>query len=85
MDANGLLSRRPETGVVPFVVAGVSIMHPRLFATAPAGAFSLNALWDQAIASERLYGLRLEGKWMHVGSPLGLVEAETALSEADRA
>ncbi|MGI9476863.1 MAG: nucleotidyltransferase family protein, partial [Hyphomicrobiaceae bacterium] len=85
MDANGLLSRRPETGVVPFVFAGVSIMHPRLFANAPADAFSLNALWDQAIASERLYGLRLEGKWMHVGSPLGLAEAETALSEADRA
>ena len=31
MDPNGLLSRRDEAGVVPFVFAGVSIMHPRLF------------------------------------------------------
>ncbi len=85
MDPNGVLSRRNETGVVPFVFAGVSIMHPRLFEDAPDGPFSLNLLWDRAIAAGRLYGLRLEGKWMHVGTPLGLAEAETALSEADRA
>ena len=57
----------------------------RLFEDAPAGAFSLNRLWGRAIAAGRLYGLRLEGRWMHVGSPLGLSQAETALAEADRA
>jgi len=85
MDPEGQLSRRDEAGVVPFVFAGVSIMHPRLFSDAPDGPFSLNLLWDRAITAGRLYGLRLEGRWMHVGSPLGLAEAEMALAEADRA
>ena len=85
MDPQGQLSRRGEQGVVPFVFTGVSITHPRLFEDAPDGAFSLNLLWDRALAAGRLYGLRLEGRWMHVGSPLGLSQAETALAEADRA
>lgn len=83
MDATGLVSRRDENGVVPFVYTGVSIMHPRLFDGAPEGPFSMNVLWDKAIEEERLYGMRLEGKWMHVGSPLGLAEAEAALSAVD--
>ncbi len=85
MDPQGQLSRRGEHGVVPFVFTGVSIAHPRLFEGAPQGAFSLNQLWDRAMTAGRLYGLRLEGRWMHVGSPLGLAEAEAALAEADHA
>lgn len=85
MDSQGRVSRRGEQGVVPFVFAGLSIAHPRLFADAPNGPFSLNLLWDRAIAEERLFGVRLEGKWMHVGSPLGLAEAEAELAAADTA
>jgi MurNAc alpha-1-phosphate uridylyltransferase len=81
MDSQGRVSRRGEHEVAPFAFTGVSIMHPRLFEDAPAGAFSLNRLWDRAIATGRLYGLRLEGRWMHVGSPLGLAEAERALAK----
>ena len=81
MDSQGRVSRRGEHEVAPFAFTGVSIMHPRLFEDAPAGAFSLNRLWDRAIAAGRLYGLRLEGRWMHVGSPLGLAEAEQALAK----
>jgi MurNAc alpha-1-phosphate uridylyltransferase len=79
MDSQGRVSRRGEHEIAPFAFTGVSIMHPRLFEGAPGGAFSLNRLWDRAIAAGRLYGLRLEGRWMHVGSPLGLAEAEQAL------
>ena len=81
MDSQGRVSRRSEHEVAPFAFTGVSIMHPRLFEDAPAGAFSLNRLWGRAIAAGRLYGLRLEGRWMHVGSPLGLAEAERALAK----
>ena len=81
MDSRGRVSRRGEHEIAPFAFTGVSIMHPRLFEEAPAGAFSLNRLWDRAIAAGRLYGLRLEGRWMHVGSPLGLAEAEQALAK----
>jgi MurNAc alpha-1-phosphate uridylyltransferase len=76
MDAGGLLSRRPEHKDAPFVFTGVSIAHPRMFEGAPQGKFSLNKLWDRAIEVRRLYGLRLDGAWMHVGTPEALAEAE---------
>lgn len=83
MGPRGEVTRRGENEVAPFVFTGVSIMHPRLFDDTPDGAFSMNILWDRAIETGRLYGLRLEGRWMHVGSPLGLVEAERILQSAD--
>jgi MurNAc alpha-1-phosphate uridylyltransferase len=79
MEASGVLTRRRERVEAPFVFAGVSIAHPRLFAGAPAGAFSLNKLWDGAIAERRLYGTRLDGVWMHIGTPEALAEAEQRL------
>ncbi len=45
MDADGMLSRRPEQKDAPFVFTGVSIAHPRMFEGAPDGKFSLNKLW----------------------------------------
>ncbi|HEX7075135.1 MAG TPA: nucleotidyltransferase family protein [Hyphomicrobiaceae bacterium] len=79
MSPDGLLQRRPERELAPFVFTGVSIAHPRLFDGAPEGAFSLNQLWDRAIQQRRLYGIRLDGTWMHVGTPAALAEAEQAL------
>jgi MurNAc alpha-1-phosphate uridylyltransferase len=76
MEADGLLARRAEQRQAPFVFTGVSIAHPRLFQDAPQGRFSLNMLWDRAIDRGRLYGLRLDGLWMHVGTPEALAEAE---------
>lgn len=76
MDTEGVLSRRPEQKDAPFVFTGVSIAHPRMFEGAPAGKFSLNKLWDRAIEQRRLYGVRLDGAWMHVGTPEALAEAE---------
>ncbi|HEY2865000.1 MAG TPA: nucleotidyltransferase family protein [Casimicrobiaceae bacterium] len=79
MAPDGKLRRRPEREVVPFVYAGVAILSPALFAGAPQGAFSLTDLFDRAIEQERLYGLRLEGVWMHVGTPDAVVAAERAI------
>ena len=70
-----------ERQMAPFVFTGVSIAHPRLFEGAPDGAFSLNLLWDRAIERGRLYGVRLEGLWMHVGTPEALTEAERWIAE----
>jgi N-acetyl-alpha-D-muramate 1-phosphate uridylyltransferase len=81
MDPTGRLTRQSGPRLAPFVFAGVSIAHPRLFDNAPKGPFSLNKLWDRAIEKRRLYGLRLEGIWMHVGTPEALKEAETALTQ----
>lgn len=62
------------------VYMGVALVHPRLFAGAPAGAFSLNLLFDHAIAQGRLYGIVHDGDWMHVGTPAALAEAEAHLA-----
>jgi MurNAc alpha-1-phosphate uridylyltransferase len=79
MAPDGRISRRRERDVVPFVYAGVAILNPALFSTAPPGAFSLNLLFDRAIEAGRLYGLRLEGVWMHVGTPEAIAAAEAAI------
>jgi N-acetyl-alpha-D-muramate 1-phosphate uridylyltransferase len=80
MTADGLLQRRGENEVVPFVYAGAAILSPALFAGAPSGAFSLTTLFDRAGAKGRLFGLRLEGVWMHVGTPEAVAAAEAALA-----
>ena len=75
---DGALRRRKENQVVPFVYAGVAIMSPALFADAPAGEFALTKLFDRANEQERLFGLRLDGLWMHVGTPDAVHAAEEA-------
>ena len=79
MAPDGLLSRRGEREVVPFVYAGAAILTPRFFAGVPAGPSSMSPLFDRAIDAERLYGLRLEGLWMHVGTPDAVRAAEAAI------
>jgi MurNAc alpha-1-phosphate uridylyltransferase len=79
---DGRLRRRAEQEVVPFVYAGTSILSPALFADAPAGTFALTRLFDRAGAHGRLFGLRLEGVWMHVGTPEAVAAAEAALTAA---
>lgn len=78
MAPDGHLTRRGERQVVPFAFAGVSLCEAKLFDGAPDGPFSLNLLWDQALAKGRLYGVRLDGRWMHVGTPEALAEAEAS-------
>jgi MurNAc alpha-1-phosphate uridylyltransferase len=77
MAPDGRLTRRAEKQVVPFAFAGVSLCDERLFADSPEGAFSLNLLWDRALAEGRLFGMRLDGHWMHAGTPEALAEAES--------
>jgi len=81
MAADGRLERRGERAIVPFVYAGAAIFSPALFADAPAGAFSLTRLFHRAESAGRLHGVRLEGVWMHVGTPAAIAEAEAALVE----
>jgi MurNAc alpha-1-phosphate uridylyltransferase len=83
MGTDGRLTRRGERQMAPFVFTGVSIAHPRLFDGAPKGPFSLNAPWDAAIDKGRLFGVRLDGLWMHVGTPEALVEAERWIESED--
>ena len=82
MLADGSLRKRKEHQIVPFVYAGVAIMSPAIFAAAPKGEFSLTRIFDAANEQERLFGLRLDGLWMHVGTPEAIQAAEDALLQS---
>ncbi len=81
MDPDGRLARVEEQRLTPFAFPGVQIVHPRLFDKAPAGVFSTNRVWDVAIAAGRLYGIRLDGVWIHVGTPEAVEEADAFLAD----
>lgn len=85
MDAQGHLSRFTPSAGAPFAYPGVQIVHPRLFAHAPQGAFSTNLVWDQAIAKKRLSGIILDGMWLHVGTVPDRNAAETYLAATAQA
>ncbi|MFG1358613.1 nucleotidyltransferase family protein [Xanthobacter pseudotagetidis] len=79
MDTGGRLARRGERMVSPFVYAGAAILSPDLFAGMKEERFSLNRVFDAAAAAGRLSGIRLEGVWMHVGTPDAIALAEEAI------
>ncbi|MGE0752002.1 MAG: nucleotidyltransferase family protein [Variibacter sp.] len=79
MTADGRLHKRPEREIAPFVYAGAAILTPSLFEGMRAEPFSLTKLFDRAEAAGRLFGHRLEGVWMHVGTPEAIGRAESAI------
>ncbi|MGB5950344.1 MAG: nucleotidyltransferase family protein [Parvibaculum sp.] len=76
MDGLGRLTRRGPSETVPFMFAGVQVIKPQLFAEGPDGAFSTNLIWDRLIEAGRLFGQRMSGTWMHVGTAEDLDAAE---------
>ncbi len=83
-DDDGRLSRRGEATSAPLIYAGALVTTPALFAGVEEDAFSLNRLFDQAAAADRLFGHVLDGLWLHVGTPAAIGEAEAALATFDR-
>jgi MurNAc alpha-1-phosphate uridylyltransferase len=76
IDPWGRPRRRGERELAPFVYAGVQLLAPSLFADAPEGAFSMNLLWDRAIARGRLRAVVHDGLWFHLSTPADLKRAE---------
>ena len=79
LDPLGRMRRPKEREIAPYLYAGVQILSPALFADAPAGAFSLNRLYDGAIENGRLFGLVHDGVWFHLSTPEDLRYAEETL------
>jgi MurNAc alpha-1-phosphate uridylyltransferase len=82
MAPDGRLKRRGERDVVPFVYAGAAILTPAFFAGVAPGPSSMSPLFDRAAEAGRLCGLRLEGVWMHVGTPDAIKAAEAAILDS---
>lgn len=84
MEKDGQLARVPEREVSPFIYAGVAIVHPRIFEGEAVRPASLNTYFDRVIAEGRLYGMRMDGIWLTVGTPEAIAEAEAAIAAAAR-
>lgn len=80
LDPWGVLRRRREREVAPHLFAGLQVVHRRLFEGCSPGKFSLNPLWDRAIAAGRLAAIVHDGEWYHIGTPEGLALAEERLA-----
>ena len=80
VDTDGRLSRAagaPDG----LIYAGAAIVSPALFAGAPEGPLSLNRYFDAAIDAGRLFGMKMEGRWITVGTPDAIPLAEAAVAE----
>ena len=81
LDSEGRLSWRAESQIAPFVWTGAQIFTPAAFEDTPDGPFSMRLIWDRMIEAGNLYGLRHDGRWLHVGTPEAILEAEAALQQ----
>lgn len=79
LDKWGLLRRRAEREIVPYIFAGVQLVAPGLFENAPPPPFSMNCMWDRALAAGRLRAVVHDGLWFHLSTPSDLAEAEYLL------
>ena len=79
MDGLGRLRRRTGVRVAPYVFSGVQILSKSLFAGEPVEPFSLNRIYNKAMAEGRLFGLAHPGLWFHVGTPESVTKTELEL------
>jgi MurNAc alpha-1-phosphate uridylyltransferase len=76
---DGKLTFRGEAASAPFAYMGVHITKPGIVDDQPKGPFSLAQVWRRLATEGRLYGVVLDGFWMHVGDPASRAEAEARL------
>ena len=82
MAPDGRLTFRDKNSTAPFIYAGCGILKPDLFDNTPDGPFSLSTLFRQAATNGRLFGLGLDGLWMHVGTITAIDDTERRLRSA---
>lgn len=64
------------------IYAGAAIVNPAIFDGAEAVPHSLNLYFDRAITAGRLFGWRMDGHWITVGTPDAIPAAEAAVASA---
>jgi MurNAc alpha-1-phosphate uridylyltransferase len=79
-DSEGRLTFRGEAPAAPFAYIGAHICKPQIVDGEPLAPFSLSRVWRRLAEQGRLYGVVLEGEWMHVGDPAARDAAERRLA-----
>lgn len=79
LSPDGRLTRYVEGAPDPVVYAGAFALTPSFLADAPKKPFNLNRYFDRAIEAGRLYGMRLNGEWLTVGTPDAIAPAEAVV------
>jgi MurNAc alpha-1-phosphate uridylyltransferase len=80
MTADGRLTEREEHEIAPFIYTGIGIVKPQLFETEERDVFPLAPYFFEAARARRLFGQRLDGLWLHVGTPEAVEEAEREIA-----
>lgn len=65
------------------IYAGAAIVHPRVFAGARPEPHSILLYFERAMAGGRLYGMKMTGRWITVGTPDAIPAAEAAVAVAE--
>lgn len=79
IDTDGRLTRYRGSGE-PVIYAGALVLHPRIFEGITEPKFSINRCFDTAASAGRLFGAPMRGRWLTVGVPDSITEAEAAMS-----
>ena len=79
VESDGTMKRRGTAPRAPYIYAGVTTLHPRALAGEPAAPFSMNKVWDKALAAGRMKALIHDGAWYHVGTPEAVSATEKLL------
>jgi MurNAc alpha-1-phosphate uridylyltransferase len=80
LDTQSHLSRRGAAPSADYVYSGAQIIKTDLLADILQTNFSLNLLWDQMLAQNRVHGVVHHGGWVDVGRPEGIAVAEAELA-----
>ena len=78
---DGRLTKRAAGETADHVYAGIGIVKPQLFESVEQEAFGLAPFFFRAAEQGRLFGVALDGKWLHVGTMAAIEEAERAVAE----
>lgn len=82
VESDGTMRRRGTAAEAPYVYAGAYILHPRALAGETATPFSMNRVWDRALAAGRMKAIVHDGAWYHVGTPEAVGETDALLSQS---
>jgi N-acetyl-alpha-D-muramate 1-phosphate uridylyltransferase len=63
----------------PYIVAGLAVVPPRVFADSPEGKFSVKKLWLRALAQNRLFCVPHRGQWFQTGTAADIANAAALL------